>query len=95
MWPLSRYPEILPRGEAFVENWGVPSIFIGRFFGPLRASVPLAAGIFEMPYWQLSNRQFRLRAGLVGGAAAVWRRDRANRQMDVGRRISRQVTSAV
>ena len=34
MWPLSRYPEILPRGEAFVKKWGVPSIFIGRFFGP-------------------------------------------------------------
>src|SRR6202008_1702046 len=30
MWPLSRYPEILPRGEAFVRDWGVPSIFIGR-----------------------------------------------------------------
>jgi membrane protein DedA with SNARE-associated domain len=57
MWPLSRYPDILPRGEAFVRRWGVPSIFIGRFFGPLRASVPLAAGIFEMPYWtfQIAN----------------------------------------
>ena len=52
MWPLSRYPDLLPRGEAFVTKWGVPSIFIGRFFGPLRASVPLAAGIFEMPYWR-------------------------------------------
>ena len=51
MWPLSKYPEILPRGEAFVRDWGVPSIFIGRFFGPLRASVPLAAGIFEMSSW--------------------------------------------
>ena len=32
-------------------------IFIGRFFGPLRASVPLAAGILEMHYWhfQLAN----------------------------------------
>src|ERR1700748_3484389 len=37
IWPLSRYPDILPRGEAFVRRWGVPSIFIGRFFGPLRA----------------------------------------------------------
>ena len=57
MWPLSKYPEILPRGEAFVRDWGVPSIFIGRFFGPLRASVPLAAGIFEMSYWpfQIAN----------------------------------------
>jgi membrane protein DedA with SNARE-associated domain len=58
MWPLSRYPEILPRGEAFVRRWGVPSIFIGRFFGPLRASVPLAAGIFEMPYWQFQIANF-------------------------------------
>src|SRR6202008_4666939 len=58
MWPLSRYPDILPRGEAFVRRWGVPSIFIGRFFGPLRASVPLAAGIFEMPYWQFQVANF-------------------------------------
>src|SRR3569832_1472825 len=25
MWPLSRYPELLPRGEAFVRSWGIPS----------------------------------------------------------------------
>jgi membrane protein DedA with SNARE-associated domain len=49
IWPLSRHPSLLPRGVALVEKWGVPSIYIGRFFGPLRATVPLAAGIFEMP----------------------------------------------
>lgn len=43
IWPLSKYPGLLRRGEDFVRKWGVPSIFIGRFFGPLRASVPLAA----------------------------------------------------
>lgn len=58
MWPLSRYPGLLPRGEAFVRSWGIPSIFIGRFFGPLRASVPLAAGIFEMPYWSFQAANF-------------------------------------
>ena len=58
MWPLSRYPELLPKGEAFVRSWGIPSIFIGRFFGPLRASVPLAAGIFEMPYWTFQAANF-------------------------------------
>src|SRR3979409_2025543 len=58
MWPLSRYPDLLPRGEAFVKNWGVPSIFIGRFFGPLRASVPLAAGIFQVPYWRFQIANF-------------------------------------
>src|SRR4030081_1345871 len=69
MWPLSRYPEILPRGEAFVQTWGVPSIFIGRFFGPLRASVPLAAGIFEMPYWRFQIANFA--SALVWSAALL------------------------
>jgi membrane protein DedA with SNARE-associated domain len=57
IWPLSRHSDLIPRGEAFVKKWGIPGIFIGRFFGPLRASVPLVAGIFEMPYWrfQLAN----------------------------------------
>jgi membrane protein DedA with SNARE-associated domain len=57
IWPLSRHPELLPRGEAFIKKWGALAIFIGRFFGPLRASVPLIAGIFEMPFWrfQLAN----------------------------------------
>ena len=69
MWPLSRYPELLPRGEAFVRSWGVPSIFIGRFFGPLRASVPLAAGIFEMPYWSFQVANFV--SALVWSAALL------------------------
>jgi membrane protein DedA with SNARE-associated domain len=33
------------------------AVFIGRFFGPLRASVPVAAGVLRMPYWtfQIAN----------------------------------------
>jgi len=58
MWPLSRHPELLPKGEAFVKRWGVLAIFIGRFFGPLRASVPLVAGIFRMPSWQFQTANF-------------------------------------
>ncbi len=56
-WPLSRSPDLIPRGERFVKQWGALAIFIGRFFGPLRAAVPLAAGIFQMPWWrfQISN----------------------------------------
>jgi len=57
VWPLSRHPDLIPRGEAFMRKWGVLGIFVGRFFGPLRASVPLIAGIFEMPFWrfQIAN----------------------------------------
>jgi len=58
IWPLSRHPDLIPRGEAFVKTWGIPGIFIGRFFGPLRASVPLVAGIFEMPYWRFQFANF-------------------------------------
>ena len=49
IWPLSKYPELIPKGEAFIKKWGVLGIFIARFSGPLRAAVPLVAGIFEMP----------------------------------------------
>ena len=57
VWPLSKHPHLIPRGEAFVRKWGAVGIFIGRFFGPLRAAVPLVAGIFHMPAWsfQLAN----------------------------------------
>ncbi len=58
IWPLSRHPDLIPRGERFVKRWGILGIFIGRFFGPLRASVPLVAGIFEMPYWRFQIANF-------------------------------------
>src|SRR5215813_8317722 len=31
VWPLSRHPDLLPRGEKFMTRWGIPGIFIGRF----------------------------------------------------------------
>jgi membrane protein DedA with SNARE-associated domain len=58
MWPFTRNPDLIPRGHAFVEKWGIYAVFIGRFFGPLRASVPLAAGILEMPWWPFQFANF-------------------------------------
>jgi membrane protein DedA with SNARE-associated domain len=49
MWPFSRDPELLSRGMRFFERYGGLSVFIGRFFGPIRAVIPLAAGIMLMP----------------------------------------------
>lgn len=56
-WPFSRHPQMLVRGHAFFDKWGMPGAFIGRFFGPLRAVVPLVAGICGMPqkYFQIAN----------------------------------------
>src|SRR5262249_29415839 len=59
VWPLSRHPDLIPRGHALVAKYGIAAIFIGRFFGPLRAAVPLVAGILlvaaflEVPGWPL------------------------------------------
>ena len=64
IWPLSRYPDLLPKGEALIRRFGVFAVAIGRFFGPLRASVPLVAGIFVMPWWPFQIANF--------GSAFVW-----------------------
>jgi undecaprenyl-diphosphatase len=48
VWPFKQHPEWLERAEAFVAKHGGKSIIFGRFIGPLRAFVPMAAGIFRM-----------------------------------------------
>jgi membrane protein DedA with SNARE-associated domain len=58
MWPLSQHPNLIPAGESFIKQWGAFAIFIGRFSGPLRASVPLIAGVFAMPYWRFQIANF-------------------------------------
>lgn len=57
MWPFRRDPEPLERGYRFFARWGVMSVFIGRFLGPLRAVVPIVAGILRMPQttFQIAN----------------------------------------
>ena len=48
VWPFSRNPDLLPNGIRFFRRHGGKSVFIGRFFGPMRAVAPLAAGVLKM-----------------------------------------------
>jgi undecaprenyl-diphosphatase len=48
LWPFTRHPDLLPSGVRFFARHGGKSVFIGRFFGPIRAVIPLAAGIMLM-----------------------------------------------
>jgi membrane protein DedA with SNARE-associated domain len=48
-WPFTRNPDLLPSGIRFFSKYGGLSVFIGRFFGPIRAVIPLAAGVMHMP----------------------------------------------
>jgi len=64
LWPFSRRPELLPSGISFFARHGGKSVFIGRFFGPMRAVIPLAAGVMKMPrgwFWAANV-----------GSALVW-----------------------
>ena len=64
VWPFKNDPALIEEGHRFFVRWGVLSVVIGRFFGPLRAIVPIVAGMMEMPQtrFQLANV----------GSAIVW-----------------------
>jgi membrane protein DedA with SNARE-associated domain len=49
MWPLRNQPDLIDRSRVFFKRWGMWAVWLSRFFGPLRATVPIVAGIYEMP----------------------------------------------
>ncbi|MGC8121575.1 VTT domain-containing protein [Marinobacter sp. VGCF2001] len=51
VWPFSRYPRLIARGETFFRAHGGKSVVIGRFVGPIRPVIPLIAGALTMS-WQ-------------------------------------------
>ena len=48
-WPFARHPDWLEKGETFFHRYGVQSIILGRFLGPIRPVMPLVAGMMDMP----------------------------------------------
>jgi undecaprenyl-diphosphatase len=52
VWPMSRYPAFIDRGEGFFARHGDKSVFLARFIPGVRAIVPLLAGIVGMPTWR-------------------------------------------
>ncbi len=49
MWPFSRYPALMTRGESFFTRHGGKSVLFGRFVGPVRPVIPVIAGMLGMP----------------------------------------------
>jgi membrane protein DedA with SNARE-associated domain len=50
IWPISKYPELIPKGRAAFERWGPLSIIGGKFIGGLRPFIPVVAGTMVMPW---------------------------------------------
>ncbi len=49
LWPIRKYPAVLEQGQAYFARHGGKSVFFGRFLGPVRAIVPVVAGMSGMP----------------------------------------------
>jgi membrane protein DedA with SNARE-associated domain len=63
-WPLNRYPQLIARSKAYIESYGIASVFIARFTAVVRAFVPMLAGVLRMspPQFYAANV----------GSALVW-----------------------
>jgi membrane protein DedA with SNARE-associated domain len=57
IWPFKNDKTLIPRGEAFFNKYGAWSVFLGHFVGPVRAVIPVVAGMFRMPQipFQIAN----------------------------------------
>src|ERR1700742_2315946 len=57
IWPFRHYEAQLEKGLHFFHRFGTWAIFLGRFLGPFRATVPLVAGMSELEFWpfQIAN----------------------------------------
>ena len=50
VWPVRKFPDLIPRGEVFCERWGILGIVIGKFIGGLRPFIPVVAGMLSMSW---------------------------------------------
>lgn len=50
VWPFAKHPEMIARSEDFFRRHGGKSVLFGRFFGPVRGTIPTVAGMMDMPW---------------------------------------------
>jgi undecaprenyl-diphosphatase len=47
---LRNHPQWLNSAHGYFVRYGVASLLVGRFIGPLRPMLPMVAGMFDMPF---------------------------------------------
>jgi membrane protein DedA with SNARE-associated domain/membrane-associated phospholipid phosphatase len=47
---LRTHPEWIGSAETYFHRYGIASLLVGRFIGPLRPMLPMVAGMFDMPF---------------------------------------------
>lgn len=72
VWPFRSNPDMIKKGEYFFQKYGTWSVFLGHFFGPVRAVIPVVAGMFAMRQvpFQIANvaSAFIWAAGVIASA---------------------------
>lgn len=48
VWPFRNYPDLIERSRGFFAKWGAWAVFLGHFFGPIRAIIPVVAGVYHV-----------------------------------------------
>ncbi|MBX3560332.1 MAG: DedA family protein [Sphingomonas sp.] len=54
---MQKHRSTVARARLFFQKYGVAAVFLGRFLGPIRATIPLIAGAMGMGHWpfQVAN----------------------------------------
>ena len=77
IWPLSKSPELLPKGEALFKRWGVGSVLGAKFVWGVRPFIPVIAGIYRMPFpifLSATSLSSMVWAGIgMGAGFGLWR----------------------
>jgi undecaprenyl-diphosphatase len=47
---LRHHPEWMSAAESYFQRYGIASLLVGRFIGPLRPMLPMIAGMCDMPF---------------------------------------------
>jgi undecaprenyl-diphosphatase len=47
---LRHHPEWMAGAESYFQRYGIASLLVGRFIGPLRPMLPMVAGMCDMPF---------------------------------------------
>lgn len=54
VWPFTRYPALIQKGEVFFERYGGSSVFIGRFIPGIKSVIPGVAGMMGLSLFRFT-----------------------------------------
>jgi membrane protein DedA with SNARE-associated domain len=77
MWPFTKVPDLLARGEAMFARWGLWSVLGAKFVWGIRPFIPIVAGAYRMPFIlfvAVTNMSSLVWAGLgMGAGFGLWK----------------------